>query len=108
MSAGVQGGIQHVDRSAVVHLVELPAIPRPQIRIGREVIDPSPAFQCPPHCSAIANVRETHFRCGWQMAYRRSRPFHHAHLLAGINQPFDEVAADEPRATGYNRQVVHE
>ena len=41
------------------------------------------------------------------MVHRGSGPLYDSHLLAGINQPRHQMAADEPRAAGHNRQVVH-
>ena len=43
LGPGGEGGVEHVDRPPVVDRVELGPVADPQVRVGRQVVDPAPA-----------------------------------------------------------------
>ena len=49
-------GVEHVDRPAVVHRVELAAVAGPEVRVGRQVVDPPPPRIAASTAVAVADV----------------------------------------------------
>ena len=72
------------------------------------MVDPSCSFQGPHQPRAVTNVGKKNLRGRGQMVDVGSGPLDHPHLLARIDQLLHEMAADETRPAGHDRQVVHE
>ena len=59
------------------------------------MINPPSSLQGSRERLAVANVGKKNLHSRRQMVHRRSVAFNHAHVLARIDQPGDEMAADK-------------
>ena len=104
---GLEGRFQDVDRADVVHGLEFPSIPHPEVGIGRQVVDPPAAPQGFGECLAFTNVCKDDLDTVGQMADLRAGPFDDSDSLPGIGKLLHQMAADEPCTSRNDHCIAH-
>src|SRR5437764_1252147 len=99
--AGVERFFQYILRAEVINLVEMPAPPRPELRVGGQVVDLATATDGRPDGGAIADVGADQLDAfERQVIDPRAGSVEDAGRFAMLHQQMDEMTADEARATG--------
>ncbi len=99
-------GIKHVNGPPVVHLIKLPTIADPEVRVRGQVVDPSAPGDRPIDGRPVPDVGEDNLDVFRQMRHFGPRPLDDPDTLPISDKPIHKVTADEPGPAGHDRQVV--
>jgi hypothetical protein len=107
LGPGCQAGVEDVERPTMVDLIKGPAIPDPEVWVGREMVDPSPADHRSLDGRPLPDIGVNDLDLTGEMPHLRPWTLHHSDEAPVGHESIHKMTADKPRAAGHDRQVVH-